>query len=201
MSKLRYFDSRAFKEALNAPATIHSEFLRTGRIFRGKDRWDAIEKRYLTHDEVADRTARKLETAGQKTHERINAFHRNITLPKLIFTRTLDNRPHLGYCHVTAAKTRLMNDDSVKWAFYIANFFSEIGEELKFTGKLNQQVQRMYFAIAVENDNEKATKMVVDTHLRPDGILFRTHDPKIALKNILMLGTNDPRLRAKIRDL
>nr|WP_316652840.1 DUF6656 family protein [uncultured Gellertiella sp.] len=201
MAKLRYFDSTAYQKALQAPLALHSEFLRTGRIFRGKERWDAIEKRYLSHDEVAARTVLKLETAGEKTHERINNFHHNIAFPKLLFSRTLDNRPHLGYCHVTAANTRLMNDDSVKWAFYIANFFAEIGEELKFIGKVDQQVKRMYFAVAVQNDNEQATKMVVDRHLKPDGILFRTHDPKIALKNILMLGTNDPRLRAKIRDL
>ncbi|MBB4064386.1 DUF6656 family protein [Gellertiella hungarica] len=201
MSKLRYFAAEGLREAIKAPATIHSEFLRTGRIFRGRERWDFIEKRYMSYEEVAERTGRVLERAGERTHDRINSVHHSISFPKIVFHRTLDNRPHLGYCHVTAAKTELMNKEQLKWSFYIANFFSEIGEELKFVGRLDRRVSRMYFAVAVENDNEVSTKMVVDRKLRPNGILFRTHDPKVALKNVLMLGTNDPRLRQKIRDL
>lgn len=201
MSKLRYFAADGLREAMKAPKTVHSEFLRTGRIFRGQERWDNIEKRYMTHEEVAERTGKHLQAAGERTHERINGVHKAITFPKLLYHRTLDNRPHLGYCHVTASKTKLMNDENLRWAFYIANFFSEIGEELKFVGKLDRHVSRMYFAVAVQNDNDVSTRMVVDRKLKPDGILFRTHDPKIALKNVLMLGTNDPRLRQKIRDL
>lgn len=201
MSKLRYFAAEGLREAMNAPKAIHTEFLRTGRIFKGKERWDFLEKRYMTHDEVAERTGRALERAGETAHERMNAVHAAIKFPKFLFHRTLDNRPHLGYCHVTAAKTELRNHDPIKWSFYIANFFAEIGEELKFVGKLDRRVSRMYFAVAVQNDNEVATRMVADRSLKANGILFRTHDPKIALKNVLMLGTNDPRLRQKIRDL
>lgn len=201
MSKFRYFAADGLKDAIKGPISIHSEFLRTGRIVRGKERWDQLEKRYMTYEEVAARTQRRLQAAGEKTHERMNSVHEDIQFPKVLFNRTLDNRPHLGYCHVTAAKTRLMNDDNIRWAFYIANFFSEIGAELKFIGKLDPHVQRMYFAVAVQSDEEVATRMVIDRHIRPDGILFRTHDPKIALKNVLMLGTNDPKLRMKIRNL
>lgn len=201
MSKLRYFAAEGLREAMNAPKSIHTEFLRTGRIIRGKDRWDFLEKRYMTHEEVAERTAKFLERAGEAAHERINNVHAAIRFPKFLFQRTLDNRPHLGYCHVTAAKTELRNHDPIRWSFYIANFFSEIGEELKFVGRLDRRVSRMYFAVALSNDNENATRMVADRSLKPNGVLFRTHDPMIALKNVLMLGTNDPRLRQKIRDL
>lgn len=201
MNKLRYFAADGLKEAMKAPVSVHSEFLRTGRIFRGKERWDLIEKRYMTLEEVAERTGRILQAAGERAHARINGVHETIKFPKIIFHRTLDRRPHLGYCHVTASNTRLMNDETFKWAFYIANFHSEIDEGLKFVGKLDNSVSRMYFAVAMNNDEEVPTRMVVDRHLKPDGILFRTHDPKVALKNVLMLGTNDPKLRAKIRNL
>lgn len=201
MSKLRYFAADGLKQAMKAPAAAHSEFLRTGRIFRGKEKWDLVEKRYMSLEEVAERTGRILQTAGERTHERINKVHETIKFPKILFHRTLDLRPHLGYCHVTASNTRLLNNETFKWAFYIANFHSEIGEDLKFIGKIDNQVSRMYFAVAMNNDEETPTRMVVDRHLKPDGILFRTHDPKVALKNVLMLGTNDPKLRAKIRNL
>lgn len=201
MSKLRYFAAEGLREAMNAPKAIHTEFLRTGRIFKGQERWDVLEKRYMTHEEVAERTGRYLERAGEAAYDRINNVHASIKFPKVIYHRTLDNRPHLGYCHVTASKTELKNHNPIKWSFYMANFFSEIGEELKFVGKLDRRASRMYFAVAVQNDNEVATKMVADRSLKPNGVLFRTHDPMIALKNVLMLGTNDPRLRQKIRDL
>jgi hypothetical protein len=201
MTKLRYFAADGLKEAMRAPATVHSEFLRTGRIFRGKERWDLIEKRYMSLDEVAARTGKILQAAGERTHERINAIHDSIKFPKIIFHRTLDKRPHLGYCHVTASRTRLLNDDNFKWAFYIANFYAQIDDGLRFVGKLDGRVSRMYFAIAMDNDSETPTRMILDRHLKEDGILFRTHDPKIALKNVLMLGTNDPKLRERIRRL
>lgn len=201
MSKLRYFAAEGLREAMNAPKAIHTEFLRTGRIVRGKERWDFLEKRYMTHEEVSERTAKFLERAGEATHQRINNVHAAIRFPKFLFQRTLDNRPHLGYCHVTASKTEIQNHDPIRWSFYIANFFSEIGEELKFVGRLDRQVSRMYFAVAINNDQDNATKMVADRSLKPNGVLFRTHDPMIALKNVLMLGTNDPKLRQKIRDL
>lgn len=201
MTVLRHFVADGPKEDTPAPSAIQSEFLRLGRILRGKDRWDFVENRYMTMEEVAERTGRALQVASERTHERINSVHDDIKFPKLVFHRTLENRPHLGYCHVTAANTRLLNDETFKWSFYIANFKSEIDEGLKFVGKLDNTMPRMYFAVAMENDREKPTRMVVDRQRIPGGILFQTHDPKTALKNVLMLGTDDPVLRAKIRRL
>ena len=106
MAKLRYFD--AGKPAEPEPAqpvstTGYTEFLRTGRINRNRPHWLAEEREYLTHEQVAERTALKLRDAGEKTHDRLNNFHRSIRFPKLIFHHTLKDTPHLGYCHVTAA--------------------------------------------------------------------------------------------------
>lgn len=199
LDKLRQIDpALVVKEALKLPRAFHSEFLRTGRILRGSDRWDATEKRYLTQEEILERTGRQLETAAEKTLERLNGYHWAIQYPKLIFHRTLENRPLYGYCHVTAGKSDLPTGETVKWAFYLANFHADIDAELKFIGKVSREINRMYFAIAVTNAEERSPKMVVDRSLKPDGILFRTHDPKAALKNILLLGTDNPRLRARI---
>jgi hypothetical protein len=53
------------------PTAVHSEFLRTGRIIRNSTaNWLAEERRYLSYDEVAEKTARKLQAAGEKTHDR-----------------------------------------------------------------------------------------------------------------------------------
>jgi hypothetical protein len=197
MSKLQYVD-----QASKAPAkpAIQSEFLRTGRIDRNRPTWSADERRYLTYEEVAARTGKILVSAGTRTHERLNGFHKSIQFPKLVFHRTLSGTPHLGYCHVTAAKTKFAEFEDVKWAFYIANFFAEIAsDDMKFED-VNMRVERMYFAVAVERDEERK-KLAINRKVRGNGLLFRTDDPKTALKNVLLLGAKHEALRKVIRAL
>jgi hypothetical protein len=201
MSKLRYFAAPnpialIKKRAKNA----HSEFLRTGKIIRQQEDWLSDEKRYLTYEEVAERTAKRLEAAGEKTYERINTVHRAIRFPKAVFQKTLSDIPHLGYCHVTAARTSFANYADVKWSFYIANFHAEIGGEESFFENITPHYGRMYFAVALKPDTEKR-KMAIDRSIREDGLLFRTTDPKVALKNVLMLGAQQPALREIIAQI
>jgi hypothetical protein len=199
MSNLRYFDAAALNKPAPSPkAAVHTEFLRTGRINR--QQWSAEEKRYLTHQEVAARTGRKLEAAGAKTHERINGFHASIRFPKLIFHRTLSGRPHLGYCHVTTARTKLAKFDDVRWSFYIANFVSDIGDDEHFFEKIRLGYARMYFAVATAPDTEEG-KLTLNRTVRENGLLFRTVDPKEALKNVLLLGARNEQLRKIITSL
>ncbi|MCL6706149.1 hypothetical protein M8R20_03955 [Pseudomonas sp. R2.Fl] len=198
MTKLRYYaktEQRAPTPDL--PQAIHSEFLRTGRISRRREDWLPEERRYLTHEEVAEKTGRKLQTAAATTHSRINGFHRSIQFPRIIFHHTLANTPHLGYCHVTAARTNFAKFADVKWSFYIANFFSDIGDAEQFFEKIQPQYSRMYFAVAIEPDKALKT-LKIDRSIRDNGLLFRTHDPKEALKNVLKLGAATPQLRAAI---
>lgn len=193
MLKFRYYASKKN----DAPAPVkaaHSEFLRTGRISRRREDWLADERRYLTHEEVAERTGRKLEAAGETTHERINGFHRAIRFPKLVFHRTLENQPHLGYCHVTAARTSFARYADVNWAFYLTNFFADIGGTEQFFERIRPDFSRMYFAVAIQPDRDSRS-MAIDRSIRDNGVLFHTRDPKEALKNVLMLGARDVELR------
>jgi hypothetical protein len=194
MSKMQYVED--IKVATPKQA-IQSEFLRTGRIDRNRPSWSDTEKRYLTYEEVAARTGKILTAAGGRTHERQNGFHRSIQFPKLVFHRTLSGTPHLGYCHVTASKSKFAEFDDVKWAFYIANFFADIGaDDLRFE-RVNMRAERMYFAVAVEHDDNK--KLAINRKIRGNGLLFRTDDPKTALKNVLLLGAKHEALRKIIR--
>lgn len=197
MSKLRYFDAGHEKkrQALGRQA-VHSEFLRTGRISR-RESWHDEERRYLTYEEVAERTGKKLQAAGEKTHERLNSFHPSIQFPRLVFHRTLAGSPHLGYCHVTAAKTTFAEFGEVKWAFYLANFQAEITADDSFFKDIHMETTRMYFAVAIEKDMEEK-RLVINRAVRGNGLLFRTHDPKEALKNVLLLGARNKALRAII---
>lgn len=179
-------------------AAAHSEFLRTGRISRQRGDWLPLERRYLTYEEVAERTGRKLETAGETTHERLNAVHRDLRFPKVLFHRTFPERPHLGYCHVTAAST-YMAHRPVSWSFYICNFFSQIGEAEQFFERINPDTSRMYFAVAVEN--QPGEKMRINRAVRGNGVLFQTSDPQEALRNVLLLGAPDDAFRAILRKL
>lgn len=198
--KLRYFEAQERKPYVPpARAAIHSEFLRTGRITRALPVWVPEEKRYISHAEVAKRTGRKLEVAGETSHKRINSFHQSIQFPKLIFHRTLDSNPHLGYCHITAANTAFSRNAKVTWSFYVANFFSEIGEEEQFFRRIDINYSRMYFAVAMETAADG--KMRIDRTVRDNGILFRTSDPREALKNVLTLGASDETVRAIIKRL
>jgi hypothetical protein len=197
MAKLRYYD--AGKAAAAPKAAVHTEFLRTGRIDRRRP-WLPEQRRYMTHEEVAERTGQKLQAAGETTHRRINSFHASIQFPKMIFHRTLADSPHLGYCHVTAARTHLARSRDVTWAFYFANFFSDLGDETHFFERIQTSYSRMYFAVAIQPGTEEG-RMVVDRNVRGNGLIFRTQDPKVALKNVLMLGARDEALRRIIRSL
>lgn len=195
--KFRYYDAVAYKRATLAKA-VHTEFLRTGRIERTT--WSPNEKRYLSYEEVAQRTGRKLERAGNTTHDRINGFHHSIRFPRLVFHRTLNGTPHLGYCHVTVANSRFAEFENVQWAFYMANFFAELGESDQFFAGISQKSSRMYFAVAITPTEEEG-RLAIDRKVRGNGVLFRTDDPKVALKNVLMLGARDEALRKIIRQL
>jgi hypothetical protein len=153
----------------------------------------------MSYDEVAKRTGQKLEAAGDVTHGRINGFHRTIQFPKILFHRTLDGSPHLGYCHVTAASTFFTPESRVSWSFYIANFFSEIGEDEIFFERINAQYSRMYFAVAIKGEPGKDIQ--INRTVRGNGLLFKTRDPKEAMKNVLMLGAPDHTARDIIKKL
>ncbi len=156
--------------------------------------WLPDERRYLTYEEVAERTGRRLEAAGEKTHKHINSFHRSIQFPKMIFHRTLDEIPHLGYCHVTTADTTSAKYSRIRWAFYIANFQAEIGSGQQFFRGIKPHYDRMYFAVAMRPDKE-TSRMALDDNVRGNGLIFNTRDPKQALKNVLMLGARNQALR------
>jgi len=198
-TKFRYYDAVAFKRANPPRSAVHTEFLRTGRIDRSIA-WSPSEKRYLSYEEVAERTGRKLERAGDITHERINGFHRSIRFPKLVFHRTLAETPHLGYCHITVANSRFAEFENVQWAFYMANFLAEIGDEEQFFAGISRKPGRMYFAVAIAPAEEEG-RLRIDRTVRGNGVIFRTDDPKLAMKNVLMLGANDEALRKVIQAL
>lgn len=201
MSKLRYYAAPKLPVAEAKPSkAIHSEFLRTGKIIRDDDDWVASEKRYLSYEEVAERTGRRLQAAADTTHQRINGVHKSIRFPKLLFHQTLSDIPHLGYCHVTASRANFADYADVKWAFYFANFNAEIGGEESFFKRITPQYGRMYFAVALKPDRVKR-EMVVDRSIREDGLLFRTSDPKVALKNVLLLGARTSALRKIIASM
>lgn len=204
------------KESASVPAkALHTNFLRTGRIARSEE-WLEEERRFLTHDEVAARTGMRLENAGKKTHQRLNRFHTDIRFPKIIFHKTLAAAPHLGYVHVTASKSDFADHKDIRWGFYIANFTAEIspdGAADQATGDAAEETagsiadghffhhvkpgySRMYFAVAMKSelDGEKH-RHVINRDLRNNGVLFRTADPKTALKNVLMLGAKTAELR------
>ncbi len=203
MSKLRYYDKAApKKQSGTIGRAIYTEFLRTGRIDRRAEDWNQQERRYLTHNEVAARTGRRLEAAGETTCARLNSFHKAIRFPKIIFHRTLADSPHLGYCHVTAARTRFPGSaGDITWSFYIANFFADIGDaDEQFFRRVSLSYSRMYFAVATEA-TEAGADLTINRRFRPNGVLFRTHEPKDALKNVLLLGARNEELRAIVKAL
>ena len=198
---VRYFEKKAPPPVDAAKKkAIHSEFLRTGRIDRSRPNWSNEEKRYLTYEEVAARTGRVLTAAAQRTHANINSFHKSIQFPKMVFHRTLTGTPHLGYSHVTASKTKFYEYDEVKWAFYIANFFAEINADELMFANINMRAERMYFAVAIDKKADEQ-KLEINKAVRGNGLLFQTQDPKIALRNVLLLGAKNETLRKIIRAL
>ncbi|UHS55802.1 DUF6656 family protein [Agrobacterium vaccinii] len=198
-TQIRYFDASARSAAPARTKTAHSDFLRTGRIARYEQKWLPPEPRYLTHEQVADITGRKLQAAGELTYSRLNSFHSSIRFPNMVFHRTIDESPHLGYCHVTASRTSFDLRNPVIWSFYFANFFSELCGEGAFFENIDSRHSRMYFAVAMDVAGDRSVK--IDKTIHRDGLLFRTHDPKIALKNVLMLGTRSSEMRKFIRSI
>ncbi len=200
MQKFRYYAKQTTGTAVVASKAVHTNFLRTGRITRPQEDWVENEKRYLTYEEVAERTGRRLKNAGEKTHERLNSFHYAIKFPKLIFHKTLPAAPHLGYVHVTASKSNFAEYENVNWGFYIANFAAEITAEEDFFKHIDPRYSRMYFAVAMKIAEDGETKqMTVNRDVRGNGLLFRTGDPNSAMKNVLLLGAKTEELRKIVR--
>ncbi|MDS7596331.1 DUF6656 family protein [Agrobacterium tumefaciens] len=196
-TRIRYFDASKRTVTPVRSKAAHSEFLRTGRITRYEERWLPRERTYYTHEEVAEITGRKLEAAADATHSRLNAFHKSIRFPKMVFHHLLDDRPHLGYCHVTASKTSFDAQRHVLWSFYFANFFAELSGSENFFENIDPRYSRMYFAIAMDVLPDRS--VTINKSFHRDGLLFQTHDPKIALKNVLMLGARSDEMRKIIR--
>ena len=195
MSMFRYYATKAKGQELVPEKAVHTNFLRTGRIARPEE-WVEEERRFLTDDEVAERTGKRLESAGKKTHQRLNRFHKDIKFPKLIFHKTLAAAPHLGYIHVTASKADFAEQKDVTWGFYIANFSAEISNDEHFFNHISPGYARMYFAVAMKDGEDgKTRQQVINREVRDNGILFQTTDPKKALKNVLMLGAKNAELR------
>lgn len=196
MSMFKYYAAKATGKAVVPAKAVHTNFLRTGHISRDPEDWIEEERRFLTNEEVAERTGVRLENAGKKTHERLNKFHADIKFPKIIFHKTLDTAPHLGYVHVTASKADFAEHKGVYWGFYIANFSAEITADEQFFTRIEPGYSRMYFAVAMKNGEDAATKQqVINRDVRENGVLFRTADPKAALKNVLLLGARTAELR------
>lgn len=199
-TRIRYFDASKRKLPPARSKTAHSEFLRTGRIVRFDEAWVPQDRHYLSHEQVAEITARRLQDAGEMTHSRLNSFHNSIYFPKMVFHRLIDNSPHLGYCHVTASRTSFNTQKPVLWSFYFANFFAELCGEEQFFDKIDQSRSRMYFAVAMQADNG-GKNVTIDKSVHRGGLLFQTQDPKEALKNVLMLGTRSEKMRDFIRHM
>ena len=196
MSKFRYYVAKATRQTLVAPKAKHTHFLRTGRFARDEEDWIEEERRFLTDEEVAQRTGIRLETAGSTTHQRLNKFHYDIQFPKIIFHKTLAAAPHLGYVHVTASKSDFAEHKDVTWGFYIANFSAQITGGEQFFNRIVPGYSRMYFAVAMKpEDDGKTRRQVINRDFRENGLLFKTGDPTAALKNVLLLGAKSADLR------
>lgn len=192
----RYYAAKPKGQAPAPAKAVHTHFLRTGRIARDAEDWIEEERRFLTAEEVARRTGMRLENAGRKTHQRLNGFHRQIRFPEIIFHKTLAQAPHLGYVHVTASRTDFAGHSDVTWGFYIANFSAEISAGETFFNHISPGYARMYFAVAMKpGEKAEPRRPVINRDIRENGLLFRTADPKTALRNVLMLGARSAELR------
>jgi len=215
MAMFRYYAAKGKEQAFVPEKAVHTNFLRTGRIARPEE-WVEEERRFLTQEEVAERTGIRLENAGKKTHQRLNRFHTDIKFPKIIFHKTLAAAPHLGYVHVTASRSDFAEYKNINWGFYIANFTAEISPDIApepatgieageaadstagahFFHHVKPGYSRMYFAVAMKSELEGETRrQVINRDVRDNGVLFRTADPKTALKNVLLLGAKTAELR------
>lgn len=196
MSKFRYYDIKKPKQAPVPKKAVHTNFLRTGRIARKSEDWVEEERRFLTYEEVAERTGIRLKNAGNTTHQRLNGFHQAIQFPKIIFHKTLATAPHLGYVHVTASTSDFVGHRDVTWGFYMANFSAQISVDEQFFNRINTGYSRMYFAVAMKMEQDGETSVpTIDRDFRENGVLFKTADPMTALKNVLLLGAKSAQLR------
>ena len=108
--------------------------------------------------------------------------------------------PHLGYVHVTASKTDFAEYKDVRWGFYIANFSAEICADEQFFNRISTGYSRMYFAVAMKTGQDGETRRPeINRDIRDNGLLFKTADPKTALKNVLLLGAKSDELRRIIK--
>ncbi|WP_420409970.1 DUF6656 family protein [Hoeflea sp.] len=200
MSMFRYYAAKAKGEEPAPVKAVHTNFLRTGRIAREGDSRYEEPRRYLSNAEVAKRTGIRLEKAGRKAHERLNRFHRDFAFPEIIFHKTLTRAPHLGYVHVTASKTDFADFKDVNWGFYIANFAAEITDDEQFFARIHPGYSRMYFAVALkEQEDGETSHRVINRDVRDNGLLFRTDDPRTALRNVLLLGARNAELRRIVK--
>jgi hypothetical protein len=55
--------------------------------------------------------------------------------------------------------------------------------------------------VAIQPGEHTAEKMTIDRNIRGNGLLFRTDDPQVAIKNVLLLGARNQQLREIIRQL
>jgi hypothetical protein len=195
----KYYDSEAFKPVPIVNKTMHSEFLRTGRIKRFEDRWLPRGKRYYSPVEVAEITGKRLSAAGERAHSKLNNVHPAIRFAPMVYHRIIDSIPHLGYCHVTASRTNIGQNIDVLWAFYFANFSADIGGDTTFFKNIDRNFSRMYFAVAIDKQSKEGP--TINRSVRNDGILFKTSDPKEAMFNVLMLGAKTSELRRIIKSL
>lgn len=193
----KYYDTQAFKLVPVQSKTIHSEFLRTGRIKRFEDSWLPRTKRYYSPTEVAAITGRRLTATGERAHEKLNSVHPSIRFPGMIYHRIIDNMPHLGYCHVTGSKARLDEKTETYWAFYFSNFSADIGGEGTFFQNIDRNFSRMYFAVAIDKPTDKSA--TINRAIRHNGVIFKTSDPKEAMLNVLMLGAKTSELRQFVK--
>lgn len=196
---LKYYDTEAFKPVPILSKTKQSEFLRTGRIKRFEDRWLPRGKRYYTPSEVAEITAKRLNAAGERANAKLNSVHPAIKFPEMVFHRVISSLPHLGYCHVTAARSTIDRKSDVLWSFYFSNFAADIGGDESFFKNIDRNFSRMYFAVAIDHKAKGAIS--VNRSVRDNGVLFKTSDPKEALYNVLLLGAKTSELRSFVKSL
>lgn len=76
-------------------------------------------------------------------------------------------------------------------------FFAELSGEENFFENIDARYSRMYFAVAINALPDK--EFAVDTSFHRGGLLFQTHDPRVALKNVLLLGARSEEMRRIIK--
>jgi hypothetical protein len=83
------------------------------------------------------------------------------------------------------------------WSFYFATFVAELSGAENFFENIDARYSRMYFAVAINALPDR--EVAIDTSFHRGGLLFQTHDPRVALKNVLLLGARSAEMRKIIR--